>query len=89
MGLGAPEIVIIAVVAILLFGATKLPVFAKSLGESLRIFKKELKSSGDDGDERRGSQLPPALPPVLADGARPAEAPREVATEPTQRTESR
>jgi sec-independent protein translocase protein TatA len=64
--IGAPEIIIIAVVLVLLFGATKLPVFAKSLGESLRIFKREIKS--DDKQERRG----PELPPILADDKRSA-----------------
>ena len=33
---------IVAVVFVLLFGAAKLPVFATFLGESLRIFKREL-----------------------------------------------
>ena len=80
--IGAPEIIIIAVVAILLFGATKLPIFAKSLGESLRIFKKELKSSDERPEERRGAVTTPELPPVLAD--RDSRAP-----EPTPRTESR
>jgi sec-independent protein translocase protein TatA len=72
--IGAPEIIIIAVVAILLFGAAKLPVFAKSLGESLRIFKRELKSPDDAKNEQRQpaqlesrQQLGPELPPVLAD----------------------
>jgi sec-independent protein translocase protein TatA len=62
--IGAPEIIIIAVVLVLLFGASKLPVFAKSLGESMRIFKREIK--GDDAQEQRG----PEMPPVLADQSR-------------------
>jgi sec-independent protein translocase protein TatA len=72
--IGAPEIIIIAVVAILLFGAAKLPVFAKSLGESLRIFKRELKPPDDTkNDSRQPGQLEsrqvrgPELPPVFAD----------------------
>ena len=84
MGLGAPEIVIIAVVAILLFGATKLPIFAKSLGESLRIFKKELKTT-DERPEQRSQATTPELPPVLADRADSADR----APEPIPRTESR
>ena len=72
--IGAPEIIIIAVVAILLFGATKLPIFAKSLGESLRIFKREIKNTDDDrADPRvetrveRRDDVMPQLPPVIAD----------------------
>jgi sec-independent protein translocase protein TatA len=63
--LGAPEIIIIAVVLVLLFGASKLPVFAKSLGESMRIFKREIK-----GDDERQEQRGPEMPPVLADQSR-------------------
>ena len=41
-GLGTPEILIIAVVIFLLFGATRLPQLAKSLGQSKRAFKEGL-----------------------------------------------
>lgn len=40
-------LIIIAVV-VLLFGAPKLPGLAKSLGQSLRIFKGEMKQMKDD-----------------------------------------
>jgi len=40
-GLGAPEIIIIFVAVLILFGAPKLPEFARSLGKSMRIFKEE------------------------------------------------
>ena len=38
-GLGAPELLIIFAVIILLFGAAKLPKLARSLGESAKEFK--------------------------------------------------
>lgn len=41
--------VIILVVVLLLFGATRLPALAKSLGQSAKVFRKEIKS--DDTDE--------------------------------------
>lgn len=41
--LGAPELLIIGVVLILLFGATRLPQAAKGLGQSLRVFREELR----------------------------------------------
>jgi sec-independent protein translocase protein TatA len=41
-GLGTPEMLIIAVVIFLLFGATRLPQLAKSLGQSKRAFKEGL-----------------------------------------------
>jgi sec-independent protein translocase protein TatA len=45
-GLGTPELLVIAVVIFLLFGATRLPQLAKSLGQSKRAFKEGL----DEGD---------------------------------------
>jgi sec-independent protein translocase protein TatA len=39
-GLGAPELIIVLLVVLLLFGSTKLPKLAKSLGEAQKEFKK-------------------------------------------------
>jgi sec-independent protein translocase protein TatA len=44
-GLGTPELVVIAIVIFLLFGATRLPQLAKSLGQSKRAFKEGLDES--------------------------------------------
>jgi sec-independent protein translocase protein TatA len=41
-GLGTPELIVIAVVIVLLFGATRLPQLAKALGQSKRAFKEGL-----------------------------------------------
>ncbi len=38
--IGAPELIIILLVVLLLFGANKLPKLAKSLGEASKEFKK-------------------------------------------------
>jgi sec-independent protein translocase protein TatA len=38
--LGAPELMIMLVVVVLLFGSTKLPQLARSLGEAKNEFKK-------------------------------------------------
>lgn len=46
--LGVPELLIIAVVLILLFGSKKLPDAARSLGRSMRIFKSEVKEMHND-----------------------------------------
>lgn len=45
---GPTELLIVAGVLILLFGATKLPKLARSLGESARIFKAETKGIRED-----------------------------------------
>ena len=39
MGLGAPEILIILAVVMLLFGSTRLPALARSLGQASNEFK--------------------------------------------------
>jgi sec-independent protein translocase protein TatA len=38
----------IVLVVLVLFGATKLPVFAKGLGQSIKIFRKEMTDVHDD-----------------------------------------
>lgn len=42
--------VIILAVVLLLFGATRLPALAKSLGQSAKVFRKELKSDDTETD---------------------------------------
>ena len=50
---GWPHLVIIVLVVLVLFGATKLPVFAKGLGQSIKIFRKEVGDVRDDIREDR------------------------------------
>ncbi|WP_199548785.1 Sec-independent protein translocase subunit TatA [Streptomyces sp. N35] len=92
MNLGAPEIILILVVIILLFGAKKLPDMARSLGKSARILKSEAKAmkSDDNKDAAAGppntdEQVPPAQRTIQA-------APGDVTssrpvTEPTDTTQ--
>ena len=47
-GLGTTEIVVIAVVALILFGPNKIPEFAKQLGRAVNMFKKGLKEGLED-----------------------------------------
>jgi TatA/E family protein of Tat protein translocase len=49
-GLGTTEILIILAVVLLLFGSTKLPQLARSLGKSARILKAETKGLHDDDE---------------------------------------
>ena len=51
MGLGPTELLIIAGIIILLFGAAKLPELARGSGRALRIFKTETKGLMDDDDD--------------------------------------
>jgi sec-independent protein translocase protein TatA len=62
MDIGWPEILIIAVVILVLFGSRKMPDAARSLGRSLRILKTEVKGLHDDDDQP--TPPPPAQLPA-------------------------
>jgi sec-independent protein translocase protein TatA len=51
--LGTPELIIVLIIILLVFGGAKLPKLAKSLGEAQREFKK-----GQEGDETPGAPKP-------------------------------
>lgn len=73
--IGGPEILVILVIALLLFGPTKLPELGKSLGRALREFKKasqELQETieREVDDLKRDVSEPPATSPPK--GALPA-----------------
>lgn len=50
--LNGGEWIIILLIVVLLFGATKLPGLAKGLGESIRIFRKEVKKNEADSKNK-------------------------------------
>jgi sec-independent protein translocase protein TatA len=43
-----PHLWIILIIILLLFGAAKLPALAKSMGQSARVFKGEMKAMKED-----------------------------------------
>ncbi|MEX0833214.1 MAG: twin-arginine translocase TatA/TatE family subunit [Actinomycetota bacterium] len=47
---GAPELIIILVIVLLLFGAKKLPEMARSLGRSSKEFKKGMADANPEDD---------------------------------------
>lgn len=47
--------IVIVLVVLIIWGAPKLPGFAKSLGQSMRIFRKEMKQMGDERAEDKKS----------------------------------
>jgi sec-independent protein translocase protein TatA len=47
---GVPELLIILVVLLLLFGGTRLPQLAKGMGKSIREFKKGISTDADEDD---------------------------------------
>ena len=54
--LGAPEIIIIAVLLIVIFGWKRLPDAARSLGRSARVFKSEVDEMKNDGKDKTSSE---------------------------------
>jgi len=58
--IGLPELLIILLILVVLFGAAKIPQLGRGLGEGIRNFKKGLRDKGDDDDPASpgGSQEP-------------------------------
>lgn len=52
MGVGPGSLIIIALVALLIFGPKKLPELGKAAGSTLREFKNATKGLADDDDEK-------------------------------------
>ena len=49
--IGAPEILIILGIIVLIFGSTQLPKLARSMGQAQKEFKKGLKEGADEDDD--------------------------------------
>jgi len=63
-GLGSQELLVILVIVLILFGANRLPQLARSLGSSMKEFKKGIdEGKGEDGRLRpcRSCQNPLAV----------------------------
>jgi sec-independent protein translocase protein TatA len=62
---GVWEILIILIVVLLIFGPRRLPEMAKGLGQSVREFRKEMRSFKDDMEaDDRPAARPPGERPV-------------------------
>lgn len=78
-GLTGWHFLIILAVILLLFGAAKLPALAKSMGQSARVFKGEMKAMKDEdaAEGKTESVVPPAseapVTPTAADASRAAD----------------
>ena len=50
--LGFPEMLLIFVIIVLIFGTSRLPELGKGLGEGIRNFKKSMKDEGEEDKKR-------------------------------------
>jgi len=74
-GLGTTEILIIVAVLFLLFGATRLPQLAKSLGQSRKAFKEGMREAEEEerADQRLASSTVPPQVSAVSDAELEAE----------------
>ena len=56
---------IILLIIVLLFGATRLPALARSIGQSTRIFKKEIRDGQEEDEAAEAANLDPSSADVV------------------------
>ena len=96
--IGMPEMIVIAVIALIIFGPRKLPELGKSLGKSIAEFKRasnDLKNTLEEEirseelvEARKSAQIPPTPSTSMAPPPAAPPPPSEVAT-PQESAESR
>ena len=93
MGIGFPELMIILVIIMIIFGAGKLPEIGSAFGNSIRNFKKSMKDAEQENNEElpEGSAEENSITEGSSDegqpaeGANSAENPVSSTTEPEQK----
>ena len=90
MGIGFPELMIILVIIMIIFGAGKLPEIGSAFGNSIRNFKKSMKDAEQENEELpEGSTAENAIgegdaaegEPPVDEGTNPTENPVASTTE--------
>jgi sec-independent protein translocase protein TatA len=86
-GVGGPEMLLILVIVLLLFGGDKLPEFARGMGKTVRELKKA--ASGVEEEFRRAMEEDERKKAVAAlEAANPSPPPAETGVEPVVATPS-
>ena len=83
MSVGPWEILLVVFVVLLLFGATKLPELARSVGRSARIFKSEVNEMQNDG-KQQGAGAPNA---TTTDATQQNQQQREITQNPASQAQ--
>jgi len=55
-GIGMPELLVILLIALLIFGAAKLPELGRAFGKTISEFKKGMKEANLDEDKKEGNK---------------------------------
>jgi sec-independent protein translocase protein TatA len=55
-GIGMPELVVIFLIILLLFGANKIPKLAKDIGSGIREFKKSVNGEEEKDEKKDGAK---------------------------------
>ena len=83
--IGAPELAIILVIVLVIFGPKRLPGLGRQLGTGMREFKDSISGDTKTPALTQAAQQPQAAqPPAEAPVAQPAAAPAPVAAPPAQ-----
>lgn len=64
-GLGAPELIVILLVVLLLFGSSKLPGLARSIGEASKEFKKGVLNADEPASKAEPAPAPTPAPDTV------------------------
>lgn len=75
MPIGTPELIIVLVIALIIFGPKKLPQLGRSLGSGMREFKNSITGGKDDDDDDDAAE-------IAAPAAKPASEPAPAAAKP-------
>lgn len=95
MSLGPAEIIVVLVIALLVFGPTRLPEVGRQVGRTMREFKKFQETIRQDVtsvfhddepvDATKAAEPPPSLPPKAPRPAEPPQAPSMSEPSPSEK----
>jgi sec-independent protein translocase protein TatA len=65
---GVPEMIIIALIFVLLFGAKKLPELGGAIGKSIKSFKQGVEDGQESGDDQPDAEATDSPTQISSDG---------------------